>query len=339
MSRKISLSVATADWDLFRPLISGSVNLQGIEPIWSCVRGSELFWRQLRFAEFDVSEFSLSSFLIGRAQQLPFIGIPVFVNRRFPFGEIFCNAESGIAEPGDLKGKKVGMPEYQMTTGLWMRGILQHEYQVAPKDVTWFVERRPELSHGGATGFRPPPGVRIEQVPQEETLSSLLISGRLDAAYVLPNVVTRASMIDRDGPAIRDHPRVRPLFLDPKASAIGYFRKTGIFPIHHLVVVKEKILEDNPWVALNLFDAFLEARKACLDNMNLALAPGVPTTLVWEGQLLEEQKKLMGENFFPYGISANRKVLETALEYSFEQGLTPRRAELQQLFARTTLDS
>lgn len=310
-----------------------------MELIWSCIKGSELFWRQLKFAEFDVSEFSLSSFLIGRAQGLPFIGIPVFVNRRFPFGEIFCNVESGIVEPGDLKGKRMGLPEYQMTTALWIRGILQHEFQVMPEDITWFVERRPELSHGGATGFRPPPGVRIERVPPEETLSSMLVSGRIDAAYVLPSLITRASMIDRDGPTIRNHPKVRPLFPDPKDSAVSYYKKTGIFPIHHLVVVNERILENHPWVALNLFDAFREAKKLSLDNMNLSLAPGVPTTLVWEGLLLEEQKKLMGEDFFPYGISANRKVLETALEYSFEQRLTPHKMELHRLFARTALDS
>jgi 4,5-dihydroxyphthalate decarboxylase len=324
---------------VFQPLADGAVEPEGLDLIWSYVNGSELFWRQLKFAEFDVSELSLSSFLIGRSQELSFIGIPVFVNRRFPFGEIFCNVESGVAEPSDLKGKRIGIPEYQMTTGLWIRGILQHEYGVMPEDVTWLVERRPELSHGGATGFRPPHGVRIEQVPPEETLSSMLISGRIDAAYVLPSVITRGSMIDKDGPSIQNHSRVKPLFSDPKDSAMKYYKGTGIFPLNHLVVVKEGILKDQPWVALNLFDAFRDAKRRFFEELNLALAPGVPTTLVWEGALLQEQKKLMGEDFFPYGIRANRKVLEAALQYSFEQGLTPRRMEMEQLFARTTLDS
>jgi hypothetical protein len=199
-----------------------------------------LFWRQLRFAEFDVAEMSMSSLMIAKSKgDDRFVGIPVFTTRMFFHTRILVRKDAKIDKPSDLKGKRVGVPEYQQTAALWIRGAMQHEFGVEPKDMEFWMERPPSKSHGGATGFKAPPGVTVNQVPPDKSLGSMMVSGELDAVMfylVDPNLIDR-STID-----LHSHPDTKPLFPDPLAEGVRYYKKTGILPINHGMVGAHRAL-------------------------------------------------------------------------------------------------
>jgi 4,5-dihydroxyphthalate decarboxylase len=293
------------------------------------MRYEDTFWRMLRHEEFDASEMSLSSFLMAKAQGKPdFVALPVFLSRVFRHSSIYVNADAGVERPADLRGKVVGVPEYQMTAALWIRGILQHEYGVAPHEMRW---RNGGLEEPGREEKLPlylPPNLELEWIGPERTLGAMLLAGEIAA------VVTArppAAFVRRD-------PRVRRLFPDYKRVEIEYYRKTGIFPPMHLVVLKRRLYEDHPWVATSLYQALCEAKAYCgLHNMfDGHLRYALPTLHA----AVEEAAEAFGEaDMWPYGVDANRHTIETALQYSYEQGLTPRRLALEELFAPNVLDS
>ena len=328
---KLKLTMACSDNNNTRALINGEVQPDGIDLDITVLHPSEMFWRQLGKSEFDVSEMSMSSFLIVTAQgDQRFTAIPVFTSRRFFHTGTLIRTDRGIEKPEDLKGKKVGVPEYQQTAALWNRGALQHEFGVNPSDVEWWMERTEDRSHGGATGFKAPPGVTINFIPAEKNIGTMMASGELDATilYIVdPNAVDR-STID-----LSKDPKVRSLFPDPKAEGVRYFQKTGIFPINHGVVIKRPVLEQQPWVAINLYKAFAESRdRAAAKARELT---GVYFEL---GLLPAEKRSALNTDPYPYGVKDNRKVLETIAEYSHEQGLTPRVIGLDEVFAPSTLE-
>jgi 4,5-dihydroxyphthalate decarboxylase len=327
---KLQLSIAMDSNPRTRPILDGRVEAEGIEFRTSEIFPSELFWRQLRFGDFDVSEMSFSSLMMIAAQgDDRWMGLPIFTTRHF-FQTWALARSDRVKSPADLKGKRVGVPEYQQTAALWTRGILQHEWGVAPKDMEFWMERTPDHSHAGATGFKPPLGVTIRQIPHEKNIGSMLVSGELDATLLY---ITSHNLVDRSRIDFTDHPVVKPLFSDPIAEGTRFFDKTGIYPINHAFMIKRAVLDKNPWAALNIFKAFERANEIAdrerLEHIEYHLRSGL---------IPPQSQAALRRTLAPHGIKANRKTLETAAQYSVEQGLTPRLMKLDELFAPSTID-
>jgi 4,5-dihydroxyphthalate decarboxylase len=322
------------DYDRTAPLRDGSVKPAGIDLTYLVSPPSETFWRMLKFDEFDVAEMSLSSFLIAKAQGRAWTAIPVFPFRAFFHTYVFVRADSGITRPSELTGKRFGLPEYQMTAALWTRGALQHDFRVPPSAIKWHVERPRALSHGGQTGFKAPKGVSIEQVADGKTLMSLLERGKLDAVMSSPYAGMESVLNKTDLLHLSRSPHLRLLFSDPAAESARYFKKHGFSHLNHTVVVQDRILRKHPWVALSLFRAFEKAKQECYAKLHHLLR----SSLMPAFGVLEAQRRLYGDDPFPYGMRANRKALETLASYSHEQGLTRTRLTIDELFVTTTRD-
>jgi len=328
---RLDLSVALSDNPNTRPLLDGRVEAEGLRLVASAVHPSEMFWRQLRFGEFDVSEMSMSSLLIATARgPTAWVALPVFTTREFFHTRILVRTDAGIAAPADLAGKRVGVPEYQQTAAIWGRGVLSHEFGVAPKDIEWFMERPPDRSHGGATGFVPPPSVRLNQIPPATNIGEMLVRGELDATLLY---LTHRNLVDRSRIDLASHPQVRPLFADRAAEARRYYAKTGLYPINHSVVVRRTVLERHPWIALNLFSAFVAAKAEVARCGSDYLGPFLAT-----GLLAGDVPRALAADPMAYGVKAARPVLETIAQEVHEQGLTDRRVALEEIFAASTLD-
>ena len=327
----IQLSVGMAPnprtWSLF----DGGVKPDGIDLIMSPVHASELFWRQLRFADFDLSDMSFSSLLIAIAHgDKRWIGLPIFTTRRLFHTRILVRRDAGIDAPADLKGKRVGVPEYQQTAALWTRGVLQHEFGVEPKDMEFWMERNPEHSHGGATEFKAPSDVTIHQIPIGKDIGSMMLSGELHATLLY---IVNQNLVDRSSADLWNHPQIRFLFPDPRAEGIRYYNKTGLYPINHCVAIKREIAARHPWAILNLYKAFERANAIANEQRMEHIDYYIET-----GRIAPEAKKALTVPLVEYGIKANRRVLETAAQYSVEQGLTPRLLKLEEVFAPSTME-
>ncbi|MGE3247507.1 MAG: ABC transporter substrate-binding protein, partial [Beijerinckiaceae bacterium] len=257
----ISLSLALSNNERTRPILEGRFQPQGIRLMPTTVHPSEMFWRQLKFAEFDVSEMSMSSFFITTARgDRRFVGLPIYTMRHFFHTSILVRNDSGIKEPKDLVGKKIGVPEYQQTWAIWSRGVLEDEYGVQPKDIIWHMERTPDISHGGSTGFKAPPGVTVNQIPRTTNIGEMLVNGELDGTLLY---LSEKNLVDRSSADISDVCHL--LFADPLAESKRYYAKTGIYPVNHAMVIKRDVHEKHPWAAVNIFHAF----KAAKDEVDL----------------------------------------------------------------------
>ena len=313
------------------PIFDGRVKPDGIDLIPSRVHPSELFWRQLRFADFDVSEMSFSSLIMAKSKgDDRWVGVPVFTTRKFYHAAILVRRKAGIASPADLKGKRVGVPEYQQTAALWARGVLQDEFGIEPRHMEFWMERGASRSHGGAVGFTAPPGVTIHTVPPEKNLGGMMLAGEIDA---LLHYIVDANLVDRSTADLWSHPDIAPLFPDPWAEGVRYYRKTGIFPINHGMVIRREIAEKHPWVVLNILKAFERAN----DIANRERAEHTEYHVA-AGLLPREATGVLRTPLVQHGIRANRKTLETAARYSHEQGLTPRVVKLEEVFAASALE-
>jgi 4,5-dihydroxyphthalate decarboxylase len=326
MNLKLSIGITNnpRTW----PIIDGTVKPDGIDLIPTVLHPSELFWRQLHFAEFAVAEMSCSSFMIALGRgDARFVGLPIYTTRRFFHTSILVARKAGIEKPADLKGKRVGVPEYQQTAALWARGVLQHEFGVKPQDIEFWMERTPEMSHGGATGFTPPPGVVVKQIPADKSIGSMMLAGELDAVL---HYLSGRNLVDRSRADLASHPDFKYLFADPVAEGIRYYRKTGLFPINHQAVVRRDIFEKEPWVVLNLLKAFNRANEIAnaqrLEHVGYHLATGL---------LAGDARTAV----LHHGVKANRKVIETIAQYSLEQGLTQRLIKIEELYAPNALES
>jgi 4,5-dihydroxyphthalate decarboxylase len=258
------------------------------------------------------------------------VGLPIFTTRSFFHTRILVRRDARIETPADLKGKRVGVPEYQQTAALWTRGVLQHEFGVAPKDMEFWMERNPEHSHGGATGFRAPPGVTVHQIPLGKDIGSMMLSGELQATLLY---IVNPNLVDRSTADLWNHADIRFLFPDPKAEGARYYKKTGIYPINHCVVLKREIAEKHPWAILNVLKAFERANAIANEQRMAHLEYYLDT-----GVLPAESRKALATPLVRYGIAANRLVLETAAQYSVEQGLTSRLLKLEEIFAPSTME-
>jgi 4,5-dihydroxyphthalate decarboxylase len=331
MSRsRLPLSIALSDNPNTRPLIDGDVAPEGIALTPTVVHPSEMFWRQLKFGEFDISEMSMSSLVISTSRgPTPWVALPVFTTREFFHNRILVRADAGIAAPADLKGKRVGVPEYQQTAAIWARGALENEFGVAPREVEFFMERG-DKSHGGATGFKPPPGVTVNQIPASTNIGEMLTRGELDATLLY---LTNANLVDRSRIDLSADKRIRPLFADRAAEGRRYYAKTGLYPINHTVVVRRTLVEQHPWIALNLYAAFASARAAVLRRGQTALASHFET-----GLLGDDVKRVLASDPMAYGVKATGRVLGTIADYVHAQGLSDRRVKTEELFAPATMD-
>src|SRR5579885_253674 len=318
MAKKLSLTLACGDYEIVRALKEGTVEPDGIElTILTDMDSSTRHWRFLRNHEFDVAEASASSYVVARDQGHPFHAIPVFLHRRFRHGFIFINTGKGIRKPADLIGRRIGVKSFLTTATLWLRGILEHEYGVPHKSIEWVAELEEDID------FAPPPGLKLVRFPPDKSVEAMLAAGEIDA-------LLHSDLIK---PIVQKDPRVARLFPDYKQEEIGYFRKTGIFPIMHVMGIKRDILEAHPWVAVNLFDAFERSKAAAMRRMeNPRIVP-----LAWYREAWEEQQEVIGADPWEYGLTPrNRKTLETLYGYSYEQGVIRRAIPLEELFVDAT---
>ncbi len=318
---KLDLSIAVGDYDRVRPLVDGTVQIDGVKPIFMMLSPEEIFFRALRHADFDVCELSLSSFTLRTARgDNPYVGVPVFPSRAFRHTAIVVRTDRGIRGPADLKGRRIGTPEYQLTACVWARALLQDEFGVKPSDVIWVRGGMEQPGRVEKVDLDLPPDVRLEPAPPDCTLSSLLERGDIDG-IVGPRL-----------PACFGKPGapVGWLFADPRGAAIDYFRRTGIFPIMHVLGVRRTLAEQHPWLPAALAKAFDRAKAVALDHLGDASAAKVMLPFL-EEQLLAVRRE-MGEDFWPYGLEPNRKALETFLRHHHEQGLSARRVAVEELF-------
>ena len=325
---RLRLTLACWDYDRTRALADGSVVPDGIDLVYLPLPVEETFFRMLRYREFDVAEMSLSSYTVSLAAETPrFIAIPVFPSRFFRHSCIFVSTKSGIAEPKDLVGKRIGVPEYQMTAPVWIRGILQNEYGVDPAAVEYLTGGEEEPGREEKIALDLPPRFKVRRIGANETLSHLLADGRIDALYTA-----------RTPSTYRSHrTAVRRLFENYAEVERAYFRKTKIFPIMHTVVIRRDIYEAHPWIAQSLSKAFTAAKARAYDD--LATTAALKTMLPWQTAHVEEARRELGEDWWPYGLASNRSALDTFLRYHHEQGLSKRRLQPEDLFAPETRES
>lgn len=334
--KRIQLSLISARYERIAALLDGAVQVEGADLVWSNSHPSETFWRQLRFGEFDVSEMSMSSLLIAKSHGSDLVAIPVFPSRRFMHSSLMIHVDSGIERPEELAGKRIGVGEYQQTAALWTRGTLEHDFGVSQYGVDWYMERSEELSHGGATGFVPPEGIKLHRIPEHKTLLSMLLNKELEAAMLLSTFYAEKNVIDRSTQRREagDAAKVKPLFPDMLAEGKRFVDAHGFVPVNHCYVLRGEIHRNHPWLAFNLFAAFQKAKDHWYERLERSL----PSDLFFGPQYLAETRAIVGTDPFPYGIRDNQSMLDTLIDYSFEQKLIPHRLELEEIFARSTLD-
>lgn len=314
MTSRIRLTLGCGDYEIVRALKEGEVNPDGVElTMLTDMDSTTRHWRFLRNREFDIAELSCSSYLLARDQGQDIDAIPVFLHRRFRHGFAFVNTSKGITQPKDLIGKKVGVKSFQVSAVLWLRGILEHEYGVPHKSIEWFTEYDEDVE------FVPPPDLKLTKMRDDQSCEDMLVSGELDA-------VLHADLI---WPIAEKHPAAGRLWPDYKAEERRYFEKTGIFPIMHVLAIKRNLVEQFPWLPVELFKAFDRSKEIGMARMeNPRIAP-----LVWYREAWEEQEEIFGPDPWEYGLTdRNRKTLETLIGYSHEQGLIKNRLKLEDLF-------
>lgn len=327
MSR-LRLTLACWDYDRTRALMDGRVQPEGIDLNYLALPVEETFFRMQRFREFDVAEMSLSEYVLSLFfDDPPFIALPVFPSRLFRHSSIYVHTGSGITEPADLIGKRVGVPEFHITAAVWIRGILQDKSGVPVTAVSYFTGGQEQPGRIPRIALTLPEDLRVQRIDPGQTLSSMLETGELDALYS-----ARAP-----SPFRRGSQQVRRLFADYAAVERQYFHSTRIFPIMHTVVVRRDVYARHPWVAQALTKAFTEAKACAYGDLHESTA--LKITLPWLIPAVEDVDALMGQDFWPYGVAANRNTLETFLRYSAEQGLARQILAPDDLFAPETLES
>lgn len=330
MAGLIPLTLGCGAYDRTLALALGDVRPAGIDLTYLRLPVEEIFWRMTRHGEFDAAEMSLSSYLLRRSRgDEALVAIPVFTSRFFRHSYAWVNAAAGIRRPQDLVGKRIGVPEYQMTAAVWIRGFLEDDYGVRPADVRWFQGGLNQSGRVEKLAIEVP-GVEITPIGEGRTLSAMLAAGELDA------------VIAARTPASFDGVGVRRLFPDFRTVEADYFRRTGIFPIMHTVAIRREVLDRHPWVARSLYDAFCAAKdRAMLELSHVSAAPNpsaLSVSLPWLIAEVEATRALMGDDYWPYGLEPNRATLEALVRYSHAQGLAARLVPVEELFAPSTLD-
>jgi 4,5-dihydroxyphthalate decarboxylase len=326
MSR-LRLSVAVGDYDRVRPLFDGDVQIDGVEPVFLRLSPEEIFFRAFRHAEFDICDLSLSSFTVKTAaENCPYVGVPVFPSRAFRHTSIYVRKDRGIEAATNLKGRRVGLAEYQLTANVWVRALLEDDHGVAPGYVEWVRGGIEEAGRVKKIAIRLPPDVELREAPEGATLSGMLANGEIDA-LIGPRMPS----------CFGEERKVGWLFADPRAAAIDYHRRTPIFPIMHLIGIRRPLVEANQWLPATVFKAFAEAKRA--SDRRLADTSATRGTLPFVEEQLQDARRLLGPDFWSYGYGANRHVLEAFLHHHHRQGLSPRKVAPEDLFHPSTFET
>ena len=324
---KLQLSVAMGDYDRTRPLQDGSVQIDGVDPVFMTLNPEEMFFRAMRSIDFDISELSFSSYLVKHSRgECPYIAVPVFVSRAFRHTSIYVRKDR-IKTPQDLKGRRVGVPEYQLTANVWARALLEDDFGVRPQDVVWVrggidTPGRPEKIR-----LQLPPEIRLESAPEGVTISEMLDNGDLDG-FVAPR--------PPGGAALRN-PNVGWLFDDPTSVAKDYYQRTGVFPIMHIVGIRKELAAANPWLPAAVLKAFSEAKAMALERLSDTSAAKV--TLPFVEEQLKAARATMGEDYWSYGVAPARRTLESFVRHHHSQGLSARLMSVDELFHPATYES
>jgi len=319
MAEKLRLTVACGDYEIVRAIKEGAVKADGLDLVILTGMGPrERHWRMARHAEFDVCEANVGAYFMERDHGAELTAIPVFLHRRFRHGFLFANAKAGIREPKDLIGKKIGGTNFQPASNIWMRGILEEEYGLPHRQVTWVVERSEDVA------FTPPKDLRIEMIAPGKKLDVMLAEGEIPA-MLSPEIPRLFLQGDK---------RIVRMFPNYKEIELAYFRKTGIFPIMHVTTIKQEIVDKYPWVPTNLVKAFEEAKNIAYRRIaNPRMVP-----IAWVRTAIEEQEEVLGTDPWAYGLTpVNRKNLETVLRYTHQQGMISKMVPIDSLFADTDL--
>ena len=342
----LNLKVGVTKNPRFEPLIDGSVKSAKATLDIHVTTPPELFFRNLKNDEFDVFEMSLSEFLITREQakgdRWQWAALPIFPAKAFVWMTLFVNTGAGIQGLCDLKGKRVGIPDYVMTAGLWFRVILRELCNIQPKDISWFIGRVQDLSHGGLLGMdtRPPAGVSTTWLTKEQTFDVMLDRGEIDAAYgFAPRHDAKLMTLNIDrygGTPLEGNPRLRKMFADGGLSIVEqFYQKTGIVPANHVIVAQRRLLEENSWLPGEIVRLFSESKRIAYERGNY----GNPAYLYFERSDRASQEQMVGSDPFPFGIVNNRQMLETLFRNSHEEGLTQRMAKIEEVFFPALLDT
>ena len=318
----LSLSLAISYYDHVIDVVRGRVRAEGISLTASELPNEEIFFRMLHFGEWDVAEFSMAKYVaLVAGGAPPFRAIPVFPSRMFRQSSIYVAASAGIAAPRDLQGRRVGIPEWTQTAGVYARAYLQHQCGVSLRDIQWVQSGVNEAGRKEKVDLSLPPGIAIERV-QDRSLTEMLLAGDLDA------------VISAREPAVflAGDPRMRRLWPDSRPIEEAYYRATGIFPIMHVIVVKSATLAANPWIAMNLFTAFDAAKRNSLRGLAASTTSRIP--IPWSQHFVRETQSVFGDDCWPYGLEPNRRTLEAFLQYCCEQGITGRKLQMAELFPR-----
>jgi len=323
---RLHLTMAGGRYDRTRALIDGSVRPEGIDLYYMEMPIEEVFWRVLRYQEFDVAECSLAYYLISRSRGGPdFVAIPLFPSRCFRHGFVFINRRSGIARPEDLKGKVVGVPEYSMTAALWLRGLLEHDYGVPPGAMRWRTGGIEQPDRSDRMQVKVDADVEIAEIPKGKSLNGMLEQGEIDV-LMSPRIPSSF----RNG-----HPDVARLFPDYKEDERAWYARHRVVPVMHTVVIKRALYEREPWIAQSLFKAFRDSTRRAIDVMMDVNA--LPYSLPWYLPALEETIAIFGKEFWPEGFAASWPAVEMLMRYAHEQGLIDHLFAPEELFAPSTL--
>lgn len=324
---KLPLSIAMGDYDRTRSLFTGEVQIDGVDPICMALSPEEMFFRAMRSQDFDICELSFSSYMVKTANgDCPYIAVPVFLSRAFRHTSIYVRKDR-IKKPQDLKGARVGLPEYQLTANVWARAILQDDYGVKPSDMHF-------VRGGIDTPGRPekiklqlPADVKMEDAPEGMTISDLLDRGDIDG-FIAPRPPSGAALLN---------PNVGWLFDDPTAVAKDYYQRTKVFPIMHVVGVRKTLAEQHPWLPGAVYKAFSQAKRVALDKLSDTSATKV--TLPFVEEQLKAARQTLGDDFWSYGVAANRATLETFLRHHHGQGLSRKLMDVGEIFHPATYES
>ncbi|MGE8366260.1 ABC transporter substrate-binding protein [Cupriavidus sp.] len=324
---KLRLSVAMGDYDRTRALLDGCIQIDGVDPVYMTLTPEEMFFRAMRSQDFDISELSFSSYLVKHSRgDCPYIAVPVFLSRAFRHTSIYVRKDR-IKRPEDLKGCRIGIPEYQLTALVWARAILQDEYGIHPSDVTW-------VRGGIDTPGRPekiklqlPPDVRVEPAPEGRTISDMLDRGEIDG-FIAPRPPGATALRNEN---------VAWLFDDPTVEAKDYFRRTGVFPIMHVVGVRKTLAQAHPWLPGAVFKAFSQSKDHALEQLSDTSATKV--TMPFVEEMLKAARETLGEDYWSYGVQANRRTLETFVRHHHGQGLSERLVPVEDIFHPSTYES
>jgi 4,5-dihydroxyphthalate decarboxylase len=325
---KLELSLACCDYDRTKAIFDGRVQIEGCRIAAAALEPEEAFHRAFRHAEFDISELSLSSYMAQVARGAnQYVAIPAFVSRVFRHSSLYIRTDRGIKTPQDLKGKTVGLPEYQMTANVWVRGILQDEYGVKPSDMRWRNGGMEVPGREERTPIKVPANVDLQAIPAGKTLSAMFEAGELDAMMAArpPSCFSRGA------------PHIDRLFPDFKAAEQDYYRRTKIFPVMHVIGIRKSLLEKHSWLAASAMKAFVQAKEVAW--YELGQIGHLFNSLPWGVADFAEARKLMGEDYWSYGLEPNRHGLEALTRYHHEQGLSARKLAPEELFAPSSSDT